>query len=97
MNINAAAGTDARAKPASKPAVGFATRLTAAYTVATAATPINACGRSKLKLENPNTRADSPITHSAAGGLSTVMKFSESSDPKNHAVQSLVPACTAAA
>ena len=37
------------------------------------------------------------MTHSDAGGLSTVMKFEESSEPKNHAFQLSLPACTAAA
>ena len=44
----------------------------------------------------PKTRADSPMTHSDAGGLSTVMKFAESNDPKKNAFQLLVPAWTAA-
>ena len=50
-----------------------------------------------LALEKPKTRPDSAITHSDAGGLSTVMKFDESSEPKNNAFQLFVPACTAAA
>ncbi len=37
------------------------------------------------------------MTHNDAGGLSTVMKFDESNDPKNSAFQLCVPACTAAA
>ena len=44
----------------------------------------------------PNTRAESSITQSDTGGLSTVMKFEESEDPKKNASQLLVPACTAA-
>ncbi len=35
------------------------------------------------------------MTHSAAGGLSTVMKLEESDEPKKNAFQLLVPACTA--
>ena len=35
--------------------------------------------------------------HKKAGGLSTVMKFEESEEPKNIAFQLFVPACTAAA
>ena len=50
-----------------------------------------------LALENPKIRADSAITHSDAGGLSTVMKFDESSEPKKNAFQLFVPAWTAAA
>jgi len=37
------------------------------------------------------------MIQSDAGGLSTVMKLEESSDPKNQASQLLLPACTAAA
>ena len=44
----------------------------------------------------PKTRADSSITHSEAGGLSTVMKLEESNEPKKNAFQLSVPACTAA-
>ncbi len=50
-----------------------------------------------LQLLKPKTRPDSAITHSDAGGLSTVMKLDESSEPKNIAFQLFVPACTAAA
>ena len=45
---------------------------------------------------SPKIRAESSITHSEAGGLSTVMKFDESEEPKKKAFQLLVPACTAA-
>ena len=44
----------------------------------------------------PKIRAEISITHRDAGGLSTVMKFEESDDPKKNAFQLLVPACTAA-
>jgi hypothetical protein len=44
----------------------------------------------------PNTRADSSITHCAAGVLSTVMKFAASNEPKKNAFQLRVPAWTAA-
>ncbi len=44
----------------------------------------------------PKTRADSSMAHSEAGGLSTVMKFDASDDPKKNAFQLFVPACTAA-
>ena len=50
-----------------------------------------------LQLLKPKMRPDSDITHSEAGGLSTVMKFEASSEPKKNAFQLLVPACTAAA
>ena len=36
------------------------------------------------------------MTHSDAGGLSTVMKFDESNEPKKNAFQLFEPACTAA-
>ncbi len=58
---------------------------------------MSAWGSSRLVDEKPNTRADSTITHSEAGGLSTVMKFDESREPKKNASQDFVPACTAAA
>ena len=48
-------------------------------------------------LEKPKMRPESSITHSEAGGLSTVMKFEESIEPKRNAFQLLVPAWTAAA
>jgi hypothetical protein len=37
------------------------------------------------------------MTHSAAGGLSTVMAFAASIDPNSHAFHDCVPAWTAAA
>ncbi len=45
---------------------------------------------------SPNILAESSITHSDAGGLSTVMKFDESNEPKKNAFHDLVPAWTAA-
>ena len=50
-----------------------------------------------LQLLKPKIRPESSITHSDAGGLSTVMKFEESSEPKKNAFQLFVPAWTAAA
>ena len=50
-----------------------------------------------LQLEKPNTRPERAITQSEAGGLSTVMKDEESSEPKKNAFQLCVAACTAAA
>jgi hypothetical protein len=35
----------------------------------------------------PKIRAESPVTHSAAGVLSTVITFAASLDPKNQAFQ----------
>ncbi len=45
----------------------------------------------------PKILPDNAITHSEAGGLSTVIALPESSEPNSHAFQSWVPACTAAA
>ena len=41
---------------------------------------------------SPKIRAEISMTHKAAGGLSTVMKFEASDDPKKNAFQLLVPA-----
>jgi len=46
---------------------------------------------------NPNSLPNKPITHSAAGGLSTVIALPASSEPNSHAFQSWVAACAAAA
>ena len=96
-NINAATGVSAKAAPAIRPAAGPLVRRTVAYNSATAPTPINAWGNSIVKALKPNSRPDNAITHSAAGGLSTVMALPESSEPNSQAVQSWVPACAAAA
>ena len=45
----------------------------------------------------PNSLPDRPITHIAAGGLSTVIALPGSSEPNSRAFQSCVPACAAAA
>lgn len=47
------------------------------------------------QVPKPRTRQDRPITISASGGLSTVMKLPASSEPKNHAFQLCVPLNTA--
>ena len=96
-NISTAAGVRASAAPATSPATGPAHRRTAPYSSATEPTPINACGTSRLHEENPKSLAEAVITHSAAGGLSTVIALPESSEPKSHAVSDCVPAWTAAA
>ena len=49
-----------------------------------------------LQLFTPNSRADSAITHSDAGVLSTVIEFAASDEPKNNAFQLAEPACAAA-
>jgi hypothetical protein len=45
---------------------------------------------------SPKIRAETSITQREAGGLSTVMKFDASEDPKKNAFQLFVPAWTAA-
>ena len=96
LNINAATGVNAMAVAATSPAPADAQRRTVAYRTATAATPSRAWGTRMLHEERPKMRADISITQRAAGGLSTVMKFDESDEPKKNAFQLLVPACTAA-
>src|ERR1700726_464782 len=96
-NISAGTGVSARAAPASRPAAGPDQRRTAAYSRPTEATPSSACGASMLQLEKPKIRADNPMIHNAAGGLSTVMALPGSRAPKNRARQLFVPAQTAAA
>ncbi len=95
--MSAATGVAASSAPAARPAPVPNHRLMAAYRSATAATPSSACGTSMLQLLKPKMRPLSAITHSDAGGLSTVMKLEESSEPKKNAFQLLVPAWTAAA
>ena len=58
---------------------------------------MSACGTSMLHEFKPKIRAEISIGQRKAGGLSTVMKFDESDEPKNMAFQLLVPAWTAAA
>lgn len=95
-NINAATGVRASTDPASRPAPAPATRRTAAYSTATAPTPISACGTSTLHGFSPNIRTEMSITQSAAGVLSTVMALAGSLDPNSIAVRSRAPACAAA-
>ena len=49
---------------------------------------MSACGTRMLHELSPKTRTDSAITHSEAGGLSTVMRFAASEEPNRNAVQS---------
>ncbi len=95
-NIRTATGVSARTAPASRPAAAEKCLRTVRYSSPTAATPSSACGTSTLHAFRPNTRADSSMTHSDAGGLSTVMKLEESNEPKKNAFQLTVPAWTAA-
>ena len=45
---------------------------------------------------SPNSRTESAISHSDAGGLSTVMELAASDEPKKNAFQLCEPACAAA-
>ena len=51
------------------------------WTMSTEATPAAAWGRSIDQVLKPKIRADSAMTHSEAGGLSTVMKLPLSIEP----------------
>ena len=57
---------------------------------------MSACGPRTLHALKPKIRADSDITHSAAGVLSTVIAFAGSNEPNSIACQSFAPAWTAA-
>jgi len=95
-NISTATGVRASTAPASSPAAGVNHRRTVRYTTPTDATPSRAWGTRMLQALTPKIRADTSITHSDAGGLSTVMKLDESEEPKKAARRLLVPAWTAA-
>jgi len=62
----------------------------------TDATPRSASGSRTLHELSPKIRTDRPISMTASGGLSTVMKFDESTEPKNQALQLCDPASAAA-
>ncbi len=85
--------TTAATSPDTAPVV----RRTTSAASATLATPSSASGSSMLQELKPKTRPESAISHSAAGGLSTVMKLPASKAPKKNAFQLFVPARTAAA
>ncbi len=95
-NISVATGVTARTAPASSPATGPYHRRTAAKSTATAPTPHSACGTRIDHELRPNTRTDNAISHSDAGGLSTVIEFAASDEPKKNAFQLAEPACAAA-
>ena len=95
-NISAATGVNANTAAESSAAGAENRRRTVAYRRPTAATPSSACGTRMLQLDTPNRRAEMSITQSEAGGLSTVMKFDESNEPKKNAFQLCEPAWTAA-
>ncbi len=58
---------------------------------------MRASGISSEALEYPKMRPDRPITHWETGGLSTVMKFDGSMEPKKRASQLFDPAHAAPA
>jgi hypothetical protein len=95
-NISVATGVSARIAPASSAAPAGKRRRTLAYSTPTDATPASACGASTVHGLSPKIRAARSDGHSDAGGLSTVMKFEASEEPKNMAFQLLVAAWTAA-
>ena len=92
-----ATGVSASSAPAIKPAAGPAVLRTDADKSATDATPSSTWGSRIAKELTPNSRVLISITHSAAGGLSTVIVLAASDDPKRNAFQLCVPACAAAA
>jgi hypothetical protein len=104
-NISATNGDTATIPPApsaaafSRPDPTWDRRLSRTeWTMSSTLTPARRTwGRSIENDENPKTRALRAISHRAAGGLSTVIAFAESRDPKRNASQFSEPACTAAA
>jgi len=56
-------------------------RRRVAYRTPTEATPSSASGTRMLHELSPNSRTDRPISHSEAGGLSTVIALPASSEP----------------
>ena len=95
-NISTATGVSAATRAAIRPATGPATRRTVANSTPAVATPSSAWGSSRLQELTPKIRPERSISHSEAGGLSTVMKLPASKEPKKKAFQLLVPASTAA-
>ena len=95
-NIRTATGVRASTAPLSRPAAAPKWRLTVAWTTPTVATPISTSGSRMAKELRPKMRTDRDITHRAAGGLSTVMEFPASEEPKRNASQLWLPACTSA-
>ena len=96
-NISTATGVAASRAPAASAVRGPDQRRTVRYSSPTAATPMSACGTSIDQELNPKIRPDSAMTHSDAGGLSTVMRPGASRAPNSHAFGDWVPAWTAAA
>jgi len=80
-------GVTASASPPTNPANRPKRRRTRSYASPTVATPISACGTSMLHDEKPKIRAVSACTHSASGGLSTVISPLASNEPYRNACQ----------
>jgi hypothetical protein len=89
-------GVSANTSPAANPPARPKRRRTRSYTSATDATPISACGTSRLSEWNPKTFTESACTHKASGGLSTVITPAASNEPYRNACQSELIARTAA-
>ena len=95
-NIRTATGVSASTRPLRRPAAAPKCRFTVAWTTPTVATPMSTSGRRIAKELRPRTRTLRAMTHSAAGGLSTVMELPASEEPNRNASQLSLPACTAA-
>ncbi len=96
-NISVATGVSASTAPAISPATAEPeVRRTVACSSPTEATPMRACGTRMLHDDSPKTRTERAMTHSAMGGLSTVIEFAASEDPKKNAFQDADPAWAAA-
>jgi hypothetical protein len=67
-----------------------------ACTTATVPTPMSTWGSRIANEFSPNSRTESAMTHSAAGGLSTVIALLASKLPQKNADHESAPACTAA-
>ena len=96
-NMSTATGVAASRAPAASAVRGPDQRRTVRYSRPTAPTPMSACGASIDQEPKPAIRPDSAMTHSEAGGLSTVMSPGASRAPKSQAFGDCVPAWTAAA
>ena len=57
---------------------------------------MSTCGSRIANELSPRSRTDRAMTHSEAGGLSTVMELPASEEPKKNAFQLSLPAWTAA-
>jgi hypothetical protein len=95
-NMRTATGVTAITAPASRAAPWPNARRTVACRTATVPTPMSTCGRRIANELSPKSRTDSAMTHSAAGGLSTVMALLASKLPQKKADHDSAPAWTAA-